>query len=393
MNIIYIGPFRFPIFDAAAARVLNICRTLHAIGHNVSVISWGGQYLPDDKGESNEYLHDGIKYTITGELDGKGNILHQFIQKRKRGKKTKRILESLSVKPDVIIMYNARYGLTKMLLSFCEKHKIKLVHDITEWYDKSDMHVDDYIPNYLNMHFLQKKVKNKICISSFLSDYYQDSHNILIPATCDSCESKWNNIDNKIIETFPKFSGVSLIYAGVPKRKDLVHNVINAVNRINKEDKPIRFIIVGISKEDYIKRYADLLDDNILSENIVFIGRVSQELIPTYYQLADFMVLLREPNRKCTAGFPTKFAESFISGTPVIANLTSDLHNYLKNGYTGFVAKGYDTNAIYETLIKNVCSIEQSSLAQMKNNTKKESSKFDYRNYIDELRKYLDTLN
>ena len=392
MKILYIGPFRFPIFDAAAARVLNISRTLHAIGHDVSVISWGGDYLESDKDDNGEYYHDGIKYIITGELDGKGNLIQQFIQKRKRGHETMKILNSLSFLPDVIIMYNARYGLTRMMLNYCKMHNIKLVHDITEWFDKSDMHIDDYIPNYLNMHYLQKKVANKICISNYLNNYYIESHNIVIPATCDCSEPKWHELDMHIIDTFPKFAGVTLIYAGVPKRKDLVHNAINAVNRLNKEGKLMRFVIVGTSKDDYLKKYSDLLDDTELSDNIIFVGRVSQELIPTYYHLADFMVLLRKPTRKCTAGFPTKFAESFISGTPVIANLTSDLGKYLKNEVTGFVVYNYDTESVYETLRNKVCGLDKQSIACLKDNAKKMSVSFDYHSYINELNNFMNTL-
>ncbi len=42
MRIIYIGSFRFPTFDAAAARVLNNAKAIAKSDHEVSVISWGG---------------------------------------------------------------------------------------------------------------------------------------------------------------------------------------------------------------------------------------------------------------------------------------------------------------------------------------------------------------
>jgi hypothetical protein len=40
MKIIYIGSFRFPIYDAAASRVLNNARALRLYGHEVKFISW-----------------------------------------------------------------------------------------------------------------------------------------------------------------------------------------------------------------------------------------------------------------------------------------------------------------------------------------------------------------
>ena len=98
------------------------------------------------------------------------------------------------------------------------------------------------------------------------------------------------------------FDGITLIYAGNPAKKDCIHSVINAVNTLANEGKAIRFLILGTTRGAYMKQYAQLLLSTSLHENVKFLGRVSQDLIPAYYKKADFMVLLREPNRKSKIG-------------------------------------------------------------------------------------------
>ncbi len=65
---------------------------------------------------------------------------------------------------------------------------------------------------------------------------------------------------------------------------------------------------------------------------------------------ADFTVLVREDRRQSNAGFPTKFVESFASGTPVIANLTSDLGQHLRDGETGLACASNDVDSLAATL-------------------------------------------
>lgn len=96
-----------------------------------------------------------------------------------------------------------------------------------------------------------------------------------------------------------------------------------------------------------MKQYAQLLLSTSFHKNVMFLRRVSQDLIPAYYKKADFMVLLRETNRKSMAGFPTKFAESMTVGVPVITNATSDLAKHVINGKTEFLVEGMITRVCF----------------------------------------------
>ncbi len=390
MNILYIGSFRLPNHDAAAARVLNIARAIRLAGHVVSFISWGGEQRESDLCSDGKYRVDGFEYIVTHELPFNEGLVQRMINKLTRGNKTKQLLRQKLGCYDAIITYNC--NLSRWLIGFTRKHKIKLINDITEWYDYGELKVSDWLPYAWNMYHTQKKMPNKILISSYLASFYKKTHNIVVPATCDITEEKWKRKAWSAIEKCCRFDGITLIYAGNPARKDAVHHVINAIQRLIEEGANLRFLFLGIERESYIEKYSNLLRTTVFSEKIHFLGRVSQDDVPSYYALADFMVLLRDLNRKNTAGFPTKFTESFVSGTPVIANLTSDLGGYLFDGKTGFVVDEPNEESIYETLKYKVIGLSPSKIEEMKCNVKEEAKRLDYHYFKEPLEKFMEEL-
>lgn len=389
MKIIYIGAFRLPNLDAAAPRVLNNAKAFRSLGHEVSFISWGGQYREEDLCEDGKYRVCGFEYQISGDLPIKSSVWERLLTKVIRGKRSINLLKSMH-KPDLIIIYNADFLFTNRIIRYCKNNAIKLVNDINEWFDNNELHLQDIVLNYINMTYTQLKVKNKIVISSFLDDYYSRSYNILIPPLCDPEEPKWSiMVDDERIKPF---DGITLIYAGTPGKKDCVHSVINAINFLANEGNPIRFLILGITQEAYMKEYSIFLENTTLHKNIIFLGRMSQDLIPAYYKMSDFMVLLREPNRKNMAGFPTKFAESMIAGVPVITNATSDLPKYVINGRTGFIVDGYDCESLLSTLRNSVLPLSKSEIKIMKSCVLASNRDFDWHTQIEKFNIFISNL-
>lgn len=387
MNIIYVGAFRFPKYDAAAARVLNNVRAFIVCGHSVEVVSWGGKYENSDKWYGDVDSYQGIKYTITGELDREGGLLSKIKNRLFRGSKTISILKSKGRSIDLLISYNPEMSFNLKLMRFARKRGIKYANDITEWSDRNEHRFIEHIVDAINMKKTSHRVMNKIVISSFLNNYYKKSNNLLLPPLCDLTEDKWKITQETDIIINP----VTLIYAGNPARKDCLHIVINAVQKKVTEGKNLRLIIIGVTKDEYIIKYGDLLETIPLSDSIVFMGRLPQEQVPRFYKKSDFMVLMREPTRKSMAGFPTKFVESFAAGVPVIANITSDLDLYLKDGKTGFVVKENSKMALNEVLDK-ISQLEPSDILKLKLNVKAESMRFDYHYHIDAFNKFITKL-
>lgn len=391
MDILYIGSFRLPNYDAGAPRVLNNAKVFREIGCNVNFISWGGKYRESDLCEDGLYRVDGFEYIITEELPiNAGSIINRIISKIKRGNKTLKLLSNMETKPDLIIMYNADLDFSRKILEFCNKYNIKLANDINEWHANNELHLIDIIKNSINMRKTQHKILNKIVISSFFNDYYNTSNNLLVPPLCDKNEAKWSReiFDERINE----FNGITFIYAGTPAKKDIICTFLEAVNSLVKKGENIRFIILGITRENFLSCYSRYILDKEIHENIIFLGRISQDLVPAYYKKADFMVLFREPTRKSMAGFPTKIAESITSGIPVITNSTSDIDKYIKNGVNGFVLDTYDANSLIFFLQDVILKLGAEKLQEMKESTVKTSEYFDWHSYKESFRYFINNL-
>lgn len=380
MKILYLGAFRFPFHDAAAARVLNNAKAMKECGHKVSFYSWGGEYHDEHLCSDGKYRVEGFEYIITNELISRGSLFTRILTRYMRGRKTISLLNKLEQFPDLIILYNASNRWTKKMIKFCSKHNIMLANDITEWYDNNELNLIDILSNHINMTKTQRLVKNKIVISHFLNDFYPESNNLLVPPLCDPSDSKWRlTIEDDRIKPF---EGITLIYAGNPAKKDCLHTVINVVNTLASEGKNVRLIILGITQEMYLEKYSKKLLTKNIHKNVIFLGRISQNLIPAYYKEADFMVLLREPNRKNMAGFPTKFAESMTAVVPVITNATSDLTKYVIDGKTGYIVEDYSYEALIQVMRKYVLTISKADIEKMKIQVKMINSAFDWHHRV-----------
>lgn len=138
--------------------------------------------------------------------------------------------------------------------------------------------------------------------------------------------------------------------------------------------------------------YSNYITDKDLHNNIIFLGRISQDLVPAYYKKADFMVLFREPNRKNMAGFPTKIAESITAGVPILTNPTSDIDKYIKNGVNGYILNSYDNDSIVSCIENSILKLKEEELQCMKKNTIESSKSFEWQSYKTMFRNFLDNL-
>jgi glycosyltransferase involved in cell wall biosynthesis len=375
-TILYIGGFELPDKNAAAHRVLSNAKLLRELGYKVvfmdvdrSVIKtksleykkllgfdvWSGKY-PDSIVTWLKYLTsiNFVKNTISEYFDIKA-----------------------------IICYNYQALPLAKLIRFGKKNNIKIIADITEWYE--DNRIIKKIDTEFRMKYLHKHVDGIICISTFLRDYY-DSYvkTVVIPPLIDIEENKWKSKEKKECEDIMEF-----VYSGRPgKDKDKLNFIVIVMKNMSQK-KFFKFNIIGITKLQYLEYYPEhikLVDE--MKNSLEFIGRISHEESIKYIKKADFQIFIRENKRMNNAGFPTKFVESMACGTPVLTTMTSDLEVYLINGINGFFINNEATLQI-ELTLKKVLEMSNDEIFQMKMNCKKLKS-FDYRNFMGHINSFLD---
>jgi len=274
-------------------------------------------------------------------------------------------------KTDYVILYNFPSIASLRILKACHKHGIKVIHDLTEWESSkgwSPREIIRKIDINLRMHYCMKRMDGVIAISRYLYEYYKKYTNtIFVPPTVDLTDKKWNH--ERSISTGEK---IKLVYAGNAGFgvKDRLDIIINSVTRF----PDMQLDVIGMTREQYELGYGIKLAD---VSNLTFHGRVSHTEAILTVQDADFQFLIRDCNLKNNAGFPTKFVESLACCTPIIATLTSNIGDFLKDGENGFIV---DDKRPLDDVLKFISKLSSTDIIRMKEICRNCHS-FDYREF------------
>ena len=295
------------------------------------------------------------------------------------------VKEYVKSNPNVvgIIAYNYPSIALNRLRLFCKRIGILCIADITEWYGIGDKkaflyQIIKFCDTSFRMMYVHKKLDGCIVISDYLYKYYAHFMPIIkIPPLVDINDKKWE------LCVKCNHNGIRLIYAGSPSReKERLDIIVKAVSFFPPESH-LSLKVVGITDNEFREIYSY---GTGLPSNINFLGRLSH--LETIKQISncDYSIIVRDDNRVTKAGFPTKFVESIACGTKVIANVSSDLESYIKRYRLGILLQDISVECLIDQL---------KSLLQGKNNIQLEQKSrliFDYRNYIESMRGFLNIL-
>jgi glycosyltransferase involved in cell wall biosynthesis len=370
-KILYIGGFELPDKNAAAHRVLSNSKALRDLGHDIIFLGINSEN--DNKITLQD--HDGFRCFSINYPRG---VIGWFSTLTSFGIVKKLILKE---NPDLIICYNY-YSLPLFkLLSYAKKNSIKVIGDITEWYEPQGniiFRAIKWLDVFFRMKILNKRLDGIIVISDYLENYYDAyfEDNILkIPPLVDLLEKKWKLRNSKKVN-----KGIGLVYAGSPaKGKDDLGLLIAGLLKVNRSvSDVISLCILGQEKDDFLRRNAEFVDQDL--SFVQFLGRVSHLDSLMYLRASDFSVFFRERNLPNTAGFPTKFVEAISLGVPVITNNFSNIATYFVDNKMGFLIDELEVTSI-ENLFLTVVKLKDAEIEELKYNCLL-FKEFDYRHYI-----------
>ncbi|MFF5214424.1 glycosyltransferase [Micromonospora sp. NPDC000442] len=274
------------------------------------------------------------------------------------------------------------------LQQWCRRNDVPLIVDVVDWYNGSYVRGGYFGPLHVSMklalHYYYPRCDGIVAISSYLESHYRRTGKpvLRVPPTLDV-----KNLTVQARHRTGDSSGLTLAYAGNPhgNKKDLLATVIEAVRRVEDEGASIELRIYGPTVDEV----RHLLGRRALPKGVRCLGRLPQPEVADALQEADFTVLVRRSERATEAGFSTKFCESLASGTPVIANLTSDLGKYLHHNLEGLVCRDHTLAEVTEVFRAAVrLSTAQRSLMRQAARSRALES-FDYRAYAEPLGAFL----
>ena len=341
--VAYVGPFPYPDGSAASRRVFGMAESLSLAGYDVTVASGAGESVADEGRLVTQ--GEGIAWCQLAE-----RIAEHWPRPLRRfryawmGGRTVEWLASQPSLPAAVVLYSGYTPYLQRLLPWCRRNGVRLLFDAVEWYEPEHPLGYLYSPYQWNiewaMRSLVPKTNGVIAISSYLADYYRKRSlpvAIVPPTTSSIAAGDWQP-DTRL----------RLCYAGSPGQKDDLGSVLRAVARLASHGADIHLTVAGPERREVLRRLGASAGESLPWLHAP--GMLGHDEVRRLVGSVDFSILVRQPCRVSRAGFPTKFVESFASGTPVIANLTSDLHLHLRDGETGLVCATPDVDSITAAL-------------------------------------------
>lgn len=387
-SIVYIGGFELPDKNAAAQRVLGLGRLFELLGFELHFLG-----ISKDINEIKTKVItnvDGQKYYSRPYPYPSNNI--DWIRYLIKHDYVVDYIKGLSRKPDMIIAYNYPSVGLRRLFNYGKKNEIKVVADITEWYEPEGhllFRLIKGLDSFYRMRIVQKKLDGIIAISSYLNNYYsKDCKTIQIPPLVDTENDKWSGNFVGAHEN----DKIQLVYVGSPGagQKDRLDVLVKALLKVKSKVPPFVFKVIGISFTQFIDNFN--IDPSLIqkSENLQFMGRLSHNEAINELKKSDFSVFIRDKNIVNTAGFPTKFVESISAGVPVLTNDSSNIIDYLEPHELGKKLITSSDSLLEESLIKAL-SQSRSEMNRLKENCKAFQG-FDYRSFENQMNEFVKSL-
>ena len=196
---------------------------------------------------------------------------------------------------------------------------------------------------------LEKKIyehsKNIFAVSSYTAELIKKRYNIdskkirVLPNPVDFSEFNPSG-SNKIKPGFDY-----LLFAGDLIKRKGVNYLIRSFKEVIGIYPDLKLLIVGTGPER--TRLYNLVKSLKLENNVIFLGRVKQELMPSYFRQAKVFVLpsLQE-------GFGIVLAEALACRTPVIATDCGGTKDIVEDNINGFLVPKQDPKTLAEKIIK-----------------------------------------
>ncbi len=395
----YIGNFKVGICDAQSQLVIGNSKLLRALGYTVTLIGNDNTLAArQDIRNSRKTIEGFDVYNLSFSKSAK-----DFLKSRSIHHQIIRILQGLSDLKMVICYGTPSFAPELSFLhSWCRQHNIAFIANCVDIPNQSHGSGMEKCIKKLDRrwreHIYNYKTDGIIAVSSYIARQYVQRKKkpvVILPPLKDS--------DTLPIIPSTKHPSIEIVYVGVPfptdgrkvdeeAYKDRIDLFIDLLTSVPDVGKPVHLNLYGLSKEQYlhvVTRHTQLIKDN--EDKILFHGRVEHKKAMEAVGQADFSVVYRLPNQMTMAGFSSKLVESISCGTPVLYSDTSDYVNYLQDGKHGFLLNIEDPEKAQKKLAE-ILRTPFEEIAAMKECCR-QSKIFDYRNYMDSLKAFLNQVN
>lgn len=372
MRIAYAGSFVAGQESAGLQRVVGVTKALQHAGHEVlvggqgaAVSTVGGVRVEGFEAEAGGRPAGGKRYDLG----------------------VAAWLTTIHPQPDLVISYGGTGLFQSSVRRWARGSGVRRIVDSVEWYDRRHLPGGAWgvraLDNEVSMRWRYPRHDGVIAISSLLERHYsaRGAQVLRLPPVMDvrSQSPLEKSTSGPLV----------LLYAGTPGRKDNLGAVVRGIGMVDPHGDRVRLEVVG-TQESAAAGLPDM--PSVIPAGVRFHGTVTRDRVLEMVASADYVPLLRPNARYANAGFPTKVVEAMAVGTPVIANLTSDLGDHIRDRETGLVCPISEAEAFAEALGVAVQGGRRMSAALGAGAREEALRAFDFRQYSGQLSSFVEAV-
>ena len=197
-------------------------------------------------------------------------------------------------------------------------------------------------------------------MTSYLKDYYielckRNVKTLILPMTVD--------VDRFQLQSEDFLDSNIITYCGdLSQNKDGVVTLIESFAILIADFPNLILKLIGTNKhKQYIDSLIEMTKQMGISKNVLFVGYVNPDMIPTELYKSRLLVLSRPSSIQAQGGFSTKLGEYLATGIPVVVTKVGEIPLYLTDEVNAFMAEPDDAssfaNAMKRSLINNELSL------------------------------------
>ena len=144
----------------------------------------------------------------------------------------------------------------------------------------------------------------------------------------------YNNIKDISVNQFKYPDGFNIVFTGNIGESQGFEDIVEAAKMTS--DTSINWILIGDGrKRDWIKSQIEKYD----MKNIYIPGRYPMELMPSYFSLADILLITLKKDEVFANTLPAKLQPYLTSGKPILGNLSGEGLDIIQNNSIGLACE------------------------------------------------------
>lgn len=349
----------------------DLCEALAARGHTVHVVTDVPNYpmgiiYPEYRGRKGrrEY-RNGVRIYRTFTIGRRNNILFRLLNYYSFSLSSAWFTRKLPDDYDAVFaIQSSPIMMVRAALAYAQRTKKKTAFYTMDLWPASLAAggVGEKSPIYKLFFQVSKKLyrrADRILITSrMFRQYLQENFGIsdeVIGYLPQYAASQFDNLPPK-----PQKDTVDLMFAGNVGAAQSLTTVLEAAQLLRGEDK-LRFHIVGDGSE--LENLQRIKEEKNLS-NVIFHGRKPAEEMPSYYAMADAMMVTLTADPFIGLTLPAKVQSYMAAGKPVIAAANGEIPRVLADAGCGYCAPAEDSTAFAHAVQQFLQCPEQDKLGK-----------------------------